>query len=63
MTSTRPREAVDEETFREALEIVVAAAHQNGVNVEGDWPHRRNGDPDWNVDIVRFVPGGRCDDS
>lgn len=46
MDWTTPKEPVDEETLRDALEIVVGTAHQNGVDVERDWPCRRDGDPD-----------------
>lgn len=50
-----PSEPVDEASFREALEVVVATAHENGVSVERDWACRRDADPDWSVDVVRLA--------
>jgi len=58
-----PNEPVDEETLREALEVVVGAAYQNGVDVERDWPCRGEDDPNWDVDIVQLASGGQSSDS
>lgn len=63
MDWTLPDEPVNEETLRTALETVVGTAHQNGVEVERDWPCRHEDDPNWDIDIVRLDPGGPSDDS
>lgn len=53
-----------EESFREALGELVAAAHRNDVSVERAWEFRRDDDlPDWEVEVVRLSMEGATEES
>jgi hypothetical protein len=58
MVPTAIDEPTDEESLREALEVVVCNARRNGVAVDRDWPVRCPGGSNWAVDIARLDRGG-----
>jgi hypothetical protein len=58
MVPTAIDEPTDEESLRDALEVVVCIARRNGVTVERDWPVRCPDDSDWAVDVARLDRGG-----